>query len=54
MAPFEGCMPMGAKVSAARTPSQGSGSWGSRQRNSPTGGFAKGMPAKTSTAPSAV
>ncbi len=35
-----------ATASASRVPVQGSGGSGARQRRSPTGGFAKGMPSQ--------
>ncbi|GAB2966801.1 hypothetical protein GCM10023080_031260 [Streptomyces pseudoechinosporeus] len=40
------CAGAGAKRSARRTPCHGRGGWGGRNRNSPTGGAAKGIPAK--------
>jgi hypothetical protein len=58
----DGCGQCGAKLVAARTPGQGLGGCGGRQRSAPTGGAAYGMPRNWSvaatafprTAPSAV
>src|SRR5205823_4901454 len=42
---------IGPNASAGRTPAQGSGGCGGRQRSSPTGGAANGMPRNWSTPP---
>src|SRR5882724_6042427 len=44
---FGGCGHTGPKLFATRTPAHGSGGWGGRQRNAPTGAAAYGMPRKT-------
>ena len=43
------CMATGPNSTQSRTPSHGGAGWGGRNRSSPTGGAAKGMPLKTST-----
>src|SRR5581483_10092837 len=52
MTAMEGsCMHPGPKVSARFTPDQLLTGWGARQRFSPVGGAAKGMPLKETTPP---
>ena len=41
-----GCRQAGASSNAHRTPCQGAGDWGGRQRSGPTGGAANGTPRK--------
>src|ERR1043165_9745282 len=48
-----GCGQCGAKLAAARTPCQGLGACGGRQRSAPTGGAAYGMPRNSSVAATA-
>src|SRR5580704_10798827 len=46
-----GCAQCGANWVASRTPRQGAGGCGGRQRSAPTGGAAYGMPRYSSTLP---